>query len=1058
MADQGHLSLITVLEDEYVSLHGSLPSTYDRSEKDDEKRLADLYKHIRNQKEKRSALCVSGGGIRSASFGLGVLQGLARYGLLKKFDYLSTVSGGGYLGSWLSAWIDRHPDGLDGVAKDLASQAPRPPIDPEPEPIRNLRKYSNYMSPRLGLLSADSWTLAATVVRNLILIWLVLIPILAAVLMIPRICVSAIKWPLGESPTGFWLTFGFGLVAALVAVAYVGINRPSVAKSNRTQERFLLLCWVPLLLSAILLTTCWAWLRQTEDRGMRSAMALDSEVRTAQAKKDAEQKPQAEKLAVGTYTMTISKEGLEKGSPATAQTQQQAEEQRKQELRDKRLAASAQCLEEFLKDIKNEIKDYDAFVEECTETKLQNLPKSEEEKEKEVTIEQRFAERMEKRLADTSILGLRVGSSLLLFLILGAVLQFSGWLVSALWLKRLKFLEALLAAITGAVGGWLSWLVAIKMFPHPTSRSEFYVSFASPLFLAVFLLSVTLLAGLSSRRSKDDADREWWARLGAWGLIAAACWVVVSCLVILGPPMLSKLPALLAPLGGISGLVTLLMGRSSKTSAKEQQEKKTLPSIIADNVMLFATGVFAAFLIIIVSSLTSLLVWWLASKLPFKVDWHFSPASESAFFPSDGPFGDLKIILHSPLWFVVTIASCLAILSFVMASLINTNKFSLHAMYRNRLIRAYLGASRSDRDPNGFTGFDENDNVPMHSLWPAEEGTRPGNTNRKKLLHVINMALNLVHGSDLAWQQRKAESFTSSPLHSGNYQLGYRKSKEYGGRDGISLGTAVTISGAAASPNMGYHSSPFVAFLLTLFNGRLGAWLGNPGRSGEKTYRRSSPGLSLIPIVKEAFGLTNNQARYVYLSDGGHFENLGIYEMVLRRCHIIVVSDASQDSGCNFEDLGAAVRKIRIDQGIPIDFEQEICIFGRSDEKSQNDRGKYCAVGKIRYSKVDGTKAEDGILVYIKPAFYGNEPRDIYQYAKANLLFPHESTADQFFSESQFESYRMLGEHAVETICKTWPKDNWGDLVNFALQAKGLSLAKLAGGPAEAAPKVEEPD
>ena len=98
-----------------------------------------------------------------------------------------------------------------------------------------------------------------------------------------------------------------------------------------------------------------------------------------------------------------------------------------------------------------------------------------------------------------------------------------------------------------------------------------------------------------------------------------------------------------------------------------------------------------------------------------------------------------------------------------------------------------------------------------------------------KPLHVVNMALNLVAGENLAWQQRKAESFTSSPLHSGCYCIDdpeqggrgcYRRSKEYG--DGISIGTAVAISGAAVSPNMGYHSSAAITFLLTLFNARMG--------------------------------------------------------------------------------------------------------------------------------------------------------------------------------------------------------------------------------------------
>src|SRR5206468_405871 len=119
-----------------------------------------------------------------------------------------------------------------------------------------------------------------------------------------------------------------------------------------------------------------------------------------------------------------------------------------------------------------------------------------------------------------------------------------------------------------------------------------------------------------------------------------------------------------------------------------------------------------------------------------------------------------------------------------------------------------------------------------------------------------------------------------------------RRSRDYGGEDGITIGTAAAISGAAVSPNMGYSSSPITTLLLTLFNVRLGWWLGNPGTSGARTYALSEPLFSLRPLLSEAFGLTDDRSPYVYLSDGGHFDNLGIFEMVLRRCHLIVVVDA----------------------------------------------------------------------------------------------------------------------------------------------------------------------
>ena len=103
-------------------------------------------------------------------------------------------------------------------------------------------------------------------------------------------------------------------------------------------------------------------------------------------------------------------------------------------------------------------------------------------------------------------------------------------------------------------------------------------------------------------------------------------------------------------------------------------------------------------------------------------------------------------------------------------------------------------------------------------------------------MHLVDICLNLTSGAQLAWQQRKAEAFSVSPLASGSPTLGYRESRWYGD---ISLGTAVTISGAAASPNMGYHSSPALAFLMTLFNVRLGWWLGNP--ASRPTTPRAQP-------------------------------------------------------------------------------------------------------------------------------------------------------------------------------------------------------------------------
>jgi hypothetical protein len=164
------------------------------------------------------------------------------------------------------------------------------------------------------------------------------------------------------------------------------------------------------------------------------------------------------------------------------------------------------------------------------------------------------------------------------------------------------------------------------------------------------------------------------------------------------------------------------------------------------------------------------------------------------------------------------------------------------------------------------------------------------------------------------------------------------------------------------------------------------------------------------------FGLTSDRSQYVYLSDGGHFENLALYEMVMRRTRFIVVSDGGADPQYTFEDLGNAVRKIRIDFGVPIDFDGPIKI-----KSGDANAGAYWATARIRYSAIDmpadGNPDDyDGVLVYLKPAVYGAEPRDVVNYANLSPTFPQESSADQFFSESQFESYRALGSWIVDQL------------------------------------------
>jgi hypothetical protein len=310
----------------------------------------------------------------------------------------------------------------------------------------------------------------------------------------------------------------------------------------------------------------------------------------------------------------------------------------------------------------------------------------------------------------------------------------------------------------------------------------------------------------------------------------------------------------------------------------------------------------------------------------------------------------------------------------------------------------------------------------MSELWPPKEMWEETRGKGWQPFHIVNIALNVVSSKRLAWQERKAEPFTISPLHSGSACGGrvrgddgvwvshgaYRPSTEYGSKDGISLGTALAISGAAASSNMGYHSSAALAFLLTLFNVRLGWWLGNPGKQG---YASEGPRLAIVPLLNEMFGQTTDERKYVYLSDGGHFENLGLYEMVRRRCRLIVVSDAGCDRNFGFEDLGNAVRKISLDLGVDITINRLEKLKPRGQDTDPD--APYCAIGEIDYPSTNGNGAR-GVLIYVKSGYHGIESAAVRAYAIAHPDFPHETTGDQFFSESQFESYRTLGFEIVD--------------------------------------------
>lgn len=864
-----------------------------------------------------TALCFSGGGIRSASFGLGVLTQLARLSrgagknsVLNKIDYVSTVSGGGYVGSWFTGWLRAKntldelnaqekaaqekaapakpggpdngreikkvdvqekitPSALDRVIDDLGGPPPTG-ADPEPSPLRHLRDYTSYLAPRSGLLSADTWTLAAIFLRNLLLNWGILVPAFAALLLLPVFNTYLFSWVTShlEASRLLWIAGGLALVSFL----YIGWHLPGNYKIQPAKAGFAGF-GIPLFLSAWCLSASFA-------------VAQNQHVDVYQ---------QYWRLL---FVAVSSHIGLVAGRILRAMVM------------------------EGYKRAPNFVRDV------CVQ----------------------------------------------FFTALGSAF-FVAWL---LWLLALK------------VGSYLSGAGDVRLF----------VSVSVSLILASFALTAVLLNGLNAQFDAEE-DREWWSRSGAFVLMGIVLWPLVHLLVLYGHeiteaaqkvfrgvPGQVSIPALTGLIGGLASWAGFNPATGSGHAKVDLNKLSSASKFLAKRELL-------------IPALGTLFFVLLGIALTQANDW-LSRLIGGTPYPASIPTRALVIE------FAATLAIALLLNVFV-----NVNTFSLHAMYRSRLIRSYLGASNPRRRPNPFTNFDPGDNFSMEDA-PAD-GSAP--------LHIVNIALNVVATKKLAWQQRKAESFTVSALHSGSFRVGYRPTKEYAGTNGISLGTAMAISGAAASPNMGYHSSPILSLVMTFFNARLGWWLPNPGPKGKYLWAKNSPVFSLFPLLNESLGQTTDESRWVYLSDGGHFENLGLYEMVLRRCKRIIVVDGSADPAFNFEDLGNAVRKIFIDLGVPIDLDPAKNADPASLPPSvslqhgSNSHNRHWFVMTIRYSCVDGTPAgEDGTLLYIKASLNENEPADVTQYAKTHPEFPHESTANQFFNEAQFESYVRLGTHVVEEI------------------------------------------
>lgn len=898
-------------------------------------------------------VALSGGGIRSATFALGVFQAMADRNILPYIDFLSSVSGGGYFSSFLVAWIKRRggvrsvQHSLRGFASDASCTPPQCPKhelfelkesadslpanqDPKADhlrPIRLLRDYGRYLAPEDGLFSADTWTVFSTWLRNTSLNFVILMLFLWGLLLLPR--------------TAIFLTY---VTRGLLSPAQ---------HSNAMRVAFL--AGLPLVLVCLFI-------------GRRNLRTFDEyRINAQQTFRGWGDKKVVSRLIVPTLLA--------------------------------------------------------GFVETLIiwNTRAFSFP---------LPTSMGFAFAC---LVGLMVMAISSFRSVELFT--GAAGQ-----EFLLWIGRHIFPFVLSCAAAALL---MAGFCAILGYYAVNSLSGTWivVALGPPLMTAVLSIAIVLMLGLSGRTLSEE-QREWWSRLGAWQIILTLLWLGICGICFFVPLWILqagiRVSAAAIPWAAITAAaVKLAYSPTFKSSQSGQSQPWWQNLTLSIGPPVFVVGLLCAlaFVIFITTSLLLIrfspaLPWWLQSLYSAQTNlicctenWLSLAHLRDNYWP----------LLNTGSILMVLLPGVLFVLSVWMAKRVDVNLFSMHHFYRNRLVRAYLGASRTraHREPNAFTGFDMQDDLYLHRLVVRDLSQEADLVTDCRASYfgpfpILNTALNVTKGQDLGLQQRRAESFIFTPIWSGfdymrrqslvresaNIEFGFRCTRRFGG-DGAFIGTAMAISGAAFSSNAGYHTSPPLAFLLTVFGVRLGWWAGNPRT---RFWSVQTPPDSLSYLKDELTANTTTDKDYVLLTDGGHFENMGLYELIRRRCRYIIVVDAEQDEKFKLEGIGGAVRKCRNDFGVVIDLQLDPLRPLGNPKRSQ----MHHTIGTVRYPGVD----QCGMIIYIKASLTGDESVDLVEFSQSHPEFPHTPTVNQMFDESHFESYRQLGHHIGSNVFRR----NWPDL------------------------------
>ncbi len=358
----------------------------------------------------------------------------------------------------------------------------------------------------------------------------------------------------------------------------------------------------------------------------------------------------------------------------------------------------------------------------------------------------------------------------------------------------------------------------------------------------------------------------------------------------------------------------------------------------------------------------------------------------------------------------------LAVLTYIIAHHANLNYISIHRYYRDRLMETFLPDVHKAFDPDKYHSLtaDLAEDFRLHDLY--QYAARTERPDALPPYHIINTNIVTVESPIPKYRGRGGDNFMLSAGYCGsNASGGWRDTRSFM-KGGMTLPTAMAISGAAVNPSSGCGGEgvtrqPFLSMLMGLLNIRLGYWAPNPNTAYLK--RNAIPNF-LWPGLWEVTLRRNLSERswLIQLTDGGHFENLGLYEMIRRQARLIIVCDAGADPDYAFGDLANAIEKVRVDFGTLIDIDNkklQKLIPSKQLPQAERSDGLYYADQGFITANINYADKTHGKLIYLKATLIPSLTADIYGYKCQHPTFPHESTGDQFFDERQFEAYRELG-------------------------------------------------